>query len=323
MKLVTFTNGAEPRLGALTADETSVVDLAKAEGNSAAALASMQTLIEAGDAGLSLAREALSNAGSDSTFKSDSIQLLAPVPIPAQMRDFVAFEQHLTNAYGRLRDVKASLEPDPETALARYKSEGLFNIPKIWYDQPCFYKPNRFNVVGTGANIEAPAYTNRIDYEMEMGCWIGKRGKDISKADAKDHIFGYSVFNDISLRDTQAIEYPAGLGPGKGKDFDTGKIIGPCIVTADEFDPYNSDMVVCINGEEISRGNSSTIHWTFEDTIAHVTRGETIHPGEFFGSGTVGWGSGMEQGRFLEDGDVISLEIEGIGRITNRVVKQV
>lgn len=311
MKLVTYTRGGEPRVGALNASEDGIVDLP---------FDSMQALIEAGPTGLDRARDAAAKASSFVPMQDAT--LLAPVPVPVQMRDFVAFEQHLLNAYGRLRAVKASLEPDPVAALARFEEQNLFNVPQVWYDQPCFYKPNRFNVVGTGHHILAPAYTNRIDYEMEMGCWIWKAGKDIKRDDAAGHIFGYSVFNDISLRDTQAIEYPAGLGPGKGKDFDSSKIIGPCIVTADSFDPYSADMVVTLNGKEISRGNSSTIHWKFEDTITHVTRGETIHPGEFFGSGTVGWGSGMEQGRYLEDGDVIQLEIHGIGIIANKVAKQ-
>jgi 2-keto-4-pentenoate hydratase/2-oxohepta-3-ene-1,7-dioic acid hydratase in catechol pathway len=315
---VTFTTGGLPRLGALSPDETAIVDLAARDDRPE--FASMQALIEAGPDGLVRARDTAEKSGP--TVAMELAQLLAPVPVPVQMRDFVAFEQHLLNAYGNLRKVKASLEPDPEEALARYEKQNLFNVPEIWYKQPCFYKPNRFNVVGTGHDILAPAYTNRIDYEMEMGMWIWKGGKDIPREEAASHIFGYSVFNDISLRDTQALEYPAGLGPGKGKDFDSGKIIGPCIVTADSFDPYSADMVVNINGKEISRGNSSTVHWKFEDTIAHVTRGETIHAGEFFGSGTVGWGSGMEQQSYLKDGDVITLEIEGIGKITNTVAHQ-
>ena len=113
-----------------------------------------------------------------------------------------------------------------------------------------------------------------------------------------------------------------GLGPAKGKDFDTGNIIGPCIVTKDEIDPYNLTMIARVNGEEWSRGSSSTIHWTFEDLIAHVSRSETLHPGEFFGSGTVGGGCGLEQEKYLSPGDVIELEVEGIGILRNRIIKQ-
>ena len=137
-----------------------------------------------------------------------------------------------------------------------------------------------------------------------------------------DMIFGYSIFNDISARDTQAHEMPAGFGPGKGKDFDTGNIIGPCIVTADAFDPYDAELIVRINGEERSRGNSGEMYHKFEDCIAHTSRAETVFPGEFFASGTVGWGCGLEHDKYLEDGDVIELEVTGIGVLKNKVVKQ-
>ena len=160
-----------------------------------------------------------------------------------------------------------------------------------------------------------------MDYELEFGFFVGKAGKDIPKNRAREHIFGYSIFNDVSARDTQTIEMPGGLGPSKSKDFDTGNVIGPCIVTADEIDPYNLTMIVRINGEERSQGSSSTIHWTFEDLISHITRSETLYPGEFIASGTVGSGSGLELEKYLSPGDVIELEVEGIGVLRNRIVR--
>ena len=114
---------------------------------------------------------------------------------------------------------------------------------------------------------------------------------------------------------------PGQLGPAKGKDFDTGNAIGPCIVTADAIDPYNLTMVVRVNGEERGRGNSGTIHWEFEDMIAHISQSETLHSGEFIGSGTVGGGCGLEIERYLEPGDVVELEVDGIGILRNRVVR--
>ena len=151
---------------------------------------------------------------------------------------------------------------------------------------------------------------------------IGKPAFRVSIADAMDYVAGYTIFNDISARDAQAIEMGGMLGPAKGKDFDKANAFGPCIVTADEIgDPYALDMIVRVNGEERSRGNSGTMHWKFEDLIAHVSRGETLHPGEILGSGTVGDGCGLEHLRFLEDGDVVELEIERIGVLRNRVVR--
>ena len=133
---------------------------------------------------------------------------------------------------------------------------------------------------------------------MAVGIFVSKKGKDIPKSKASEYIFGFSIFNDVSARDTQTVEMPGGLGPSKSKDFDTGNVIGPCIVTADEIDPYNLDMIVRINGQEKSRGSSNTIHWRFEDLITHISRSETIYPGEFIASGTIGNGSGLELQEF-------------------------
>ena len=166
-----------------------------------------------------------------------------------------------------------------------------------------------------------PFFSELLDYEMEFGCWLGKPGKDVTPEQAKDLIFGYSIFNDISARDTQAREMPAGFGPGKGKDFETGQVIGPCIVTADAFDPYAAEMIVRVNGEERSRGKSGDMYWTFEDCIAHVSRAETVHPGEFFASGTVGWGCGLEHDIYLAPNDMVELEVTGIGVLRNRIVR--
>jgi 2-keto-4-pentenoate hydratase/2-oxohepta-3-ene-1,7-dioic acid hydratase in catechol pathway len=116
------------------------------------------------------------------------------------------------------------------------------------------------------------------------------------------------------------LEMSGQLGPAKGKDFDTGNAMGPWIVTADELtDPYNLTMIARVNGEEWGRGNSSSMYWRFDDLLSFISRSETIHPGEFFGSGTVGNGCGLESMRFLKPGDVVELEVEQIGVLRNRV----
>lgn len=321
MKLVTFldADGAE-RVGALNGDETKVVDLAAADQQPF--FATMLDLIEGGETALASAHEVVEAAADSVCHDLASVTLRTPVSVPPQIRDFLCFEEHLINGYNMLRKKKAEAEPDPEEALARFEREGVFAIPPIWYEQPVYYKPSRFGVIGTGQDVSWPPFAELLDYEMEFGAWIGTKGKDVSPEQAKDMIFGYSIFNDISARDTQAREMSAGLGPGKGKDFETGNIIGPCIVTADVFDPYNADMIVRINGEERSRGNSSQMHWKFEDCIAHTAQAETVYPGEFFCSGTVPWGCGLEHDLYLSDGDVVELEVTGIGVLKNRVVKQ-
>lgn len=322
MKLVTFTdNAGQDRLGALVDDGATVVDLRTAAGGDAPEFGSMLALIEGGAAALDRAREAEANAGGAAVHALDTVRLRTPIPDPPQLRDFLSFEQHLKRAYEVLRDRRAAREDDPEAALAAYAASGLYQVPEVWYQQPIYYKGNRFSVIGPDQDVLWPGYAKLMDYELEFGAVVGKRGKDIPREQARDHIFGYSIFNDFSARDAQGAEMPGQLGPAKGKDFDTGNVIGPCIVTADEIDPYDLTMVARVNGEEWSRGHSGTMHWKFEDIIAHVSQSETLHPGEFLGSGTVGGGCGLEMERFLSPGDVVELEVEGIGVLRNRIVK--
>lgn len=330
MKLVTFTREGEnrPRAGAIVDGGGSFVDLQTAHaalwGSDHSYFVSVLAILEGGAAALELARDtvrkiAAVRSGASILEKSD-VRLLAPIPQPPQMRDFLCFEKHLVQAFRAARRVRAEQAQDPAAAMKDMEEKGVLSVPQVWYERPIYYHPNRLNVVGTEHDIIWPNYSRLMDFELELGAVIGKSGKNISKAAARDHIAGYTIFNDFSARDEQVLEMPGQLGPGKGKDFDGSNAIGPCLVTADEIaDPYNLSMSVRVNGEEWGRGNSSEMRWRFEDCIAHVSRGETIHAGELFGSGTVGNGCGLEQSRFLKDGDVVELEIEGIGILQNRV----
>jgi 2-keto-4-pentenoate hydratase/2-oxohepta-3-ene-1,7-dioic acid hydratase in catechol pathway len=328
MKLVTFCrDGGSARIGALTDGEAQIVDLAASAdrhlGGAPEFLASMLALIESGDEGLEVARKAWEAAerSGGPAIDAGSVMLLSPVPRPPQIRDCLCFEQHLVQAYNVARKLRAAREPDPAAALKEFEAKGLFRIPEVWYSQPLYYKGNRFTVIGPDHDVAWPSYCEILDYELEYGIFIGKGGKDISREDAAAHIFGFTIFNDFSARDAQVLEMPGQLGPAKGKDFDTGNAIGPCVVTADAIDPYNLTMTVRVNGEERGRGNSGTIHWKFEDMIAHISQSETLYPGEFIGSGTVGGGCGLEIERYLAPGDVVELEVDGIGVLRNRVVR--
>jgi 2-keto-4-pentenoate hydratase/2-oxohepta-3-ene-1,7-dioic acid hydratase in catechol pathway len=308
MKLVTFeTNGAR-HIGAMLADGKTIADFGAS--SSAPHFRDMLALIDGGAAALDEARTIV--ASPKTTASLDAVKLLAPVPEPRQMRDFLCFEKHLRQARANRYLFTGGERGDP----------AKMDIPKVWYDQPIYYKCNRFSVVGTGHDVRWPLNSKMLDYELEFGIFLGKCGVNIAKESARSHIFGYCIFNDVSARDIQMPEMAGQLGPCKGKDFDTGNVMGPFLVTADEVkDPYNLMMVARVNGEEWSRGNSGTMHHKFEDILAHVSRDETVHAGEFFGSGTVGNGCGLEQGRFLKPGDVVELEIEGLGALRNKFVK--
>jgi 2-keto-4-pentenoate hydratase/2-oxohepta-3-ene-1,7-dioic acid hydratase in catechol pathway len=311
MRLVTFTVGsAAPRTGALVEGDSKVVDLqaayARLYHGSSPVLESLLAIVEAGEQALDTLGQLLKSPTPTVMHSRRDVRLLAPIPLPPQMRDFLCFEKHLVQAF----DAVAKLRGMPA------------RVPQAWYERPIFYHPNRFSVCGPDADVPWPAYSERMDFELEFGCYIGKRGKDIARDRAREHIFGYTIFNDFSARDEQTKEMAGQLGPGKGKDFDNGNAMGPCLVTADEIgDPYSLAMIARVNGEEWGRGNSRDMHWKFEDCIAHASRSETLHPGEFFGSGTVGNGCGLEQMRFLEPGDVVELEVERIGILRNRVVR--
>ena len=197
------------------------------------------------------------------------------------------------------------------------------DVPEVYRNQPIYYRGNHLSVVGHDATVRWPRYSQYMDYELEFGVFLGKGGADIPSSRAREHIFGFSIFNDFSARDAQMIEMRSMLGPAKGKDFDTGNAIGPWLVTADEIpDPYALRMAARVNGEIWSQGDPSAMLHSFEDMIAFASRDETLVPGEFLGSGTMGNGCGLEQDRYLHDGDVVELEIEKIGILRNTVVRQ-
>jgi 2-keto-4-pentenoate hydratase/2-oxohepta-3-ene-1,7-dioic acid hydratase in catechol pathway len=311
MKLATFELDRRPRLGAVIDGGGKVVDLdgacVRRHGRAEPALAGMLALIDAGPAGRVVADALVADPPEEDVVAIAAVRLLAPLPEPRQIRDFLCFEEHLRNAFeqaGRLTGRK-------------------FEIPPVWYEQPIYYKANRFSVVGPDSDVHWPAYAELLDYELELACIIGTGGVDIPRDEALGHVFGYTIFNDVSARDAQMREMAGQLGPAKGKDFDTGNVLGPWIVTADEIgDPHDLTMVARVNGEEWSRGTSAAMHHRFEDVIAFVSQSETLHPGEVLGSGTVGTGCGLELGRYLADGDVVELEIEKIGVLRNRIVRR-
>jgi len=229
----------------------------------------------------------------------ENARLLAPLR-PRSLRDFLAFEGHLKNSFRRLN------RP----------------IPDEWYEVPAFYRGMPDTVIGPDETIPWPYYTDKLDYELELAAVIGRREKDVPRGEADAHIFGYTIWNDLSARDTQSRELPVGMGPSKAKDWDGSNVLGPCIVTVDEVDGGNLKMSVRVNGETRGEDNSGSMHHKFADMIAYASMAQTIHPGEVFGSGTAAGGAGIEVDRYLEEGDVVELEIEGIGILRNTVGKK-
>lgn len=236
----------------------------------------------------------------------DQVELLSPLPVPNSFRDFYAFEQHV------------------KTARAR---RGLEMIPE-WYEFPVFYFSNHRSFIGTEQKIKKPSYTNCLDFELEVACVIGKKGKNISREQAIEHIAGFAILNDWSARDIQRKEMKVGLGPAKGKDFATS--FGPYLVTLDELEDrrrgehWDLTMVARINGKEVSRGNLKDLYFSFSQMIERASMDCELLPGDVIGSGTVGTGCILELGeevhRWLKEGDVVELEVERLGVLRNQVV---
>jgi 2-keto-4-pentenoate hydratase/2-oxohepta-3-ene-1,7-dioic acid hydratase in catechol pathway len=325
MRLVTFTDGnGFARAGALLENDQIVLDLQAAcqarYGSERPELVSVLALVEAGEEGLALARSMVEQVPARAVRARAAVKLHAPIQPPPQMRDCSCFELHLRQSFAAARRARALRTPDPEATLKAMNTRADERVIETFNRQPIYYKCNRFAVIGIDDEFQWPSFSKALDFELEFGCYIGKRGKDISRDAARSHIVGYTIFNDMSARDAQAAEMPGMLGPAKSKDFDTANIMGPCLVTADELgDPYDLNMVARVNGEEWGRGNTRDMRWSFEDVIAHISRSETLYPGEFLGSGTVGNGCGLEQLRYLRPGDLVELEVDGIGVLSTSV----
>ena len=332
MRLVTFSTSPNTpgRLGALIDNDEHVVDLKSAAtllSQDTEVFGSMLALIDGGAPALDAARgltDRVRHEGvAEARIARDAIDLQAPLPNPRRLRDCACFLQHLRNArqvrYTRLSE----REDDPAAAMERFRAAGALDVPPEWVAAPVYLNSNHLSIIGPGDDLIWPDEARRMDYELEWAMVSGRAGVNIRAEDAGQHIFGYTIFNDVSARDIQAVEIRSGAGMGgPGKDFDAGNAMGPCIVTADELpDPYNLTMTARINGEEWSRGNTGMMDHKFEGVLAHLSRNQTIQPGEIFGSGTVPSGCGLEHNKYLSDGDTIELDVEGIGVLRNRIVK--
>ena len=327
MKLATFRSGGKEKVGLVHANDARLFDLATAAdraGQPSAAFSSMLQLIDAGPSALDAARALFDTSGKDESLSVDVAQseILAPVPEPRQMRDGMSFPLHILQApRGQLK--LAARARNDMAELARIDAEPLGELPEVYRKQPIYYITNRFSVRGTNTTVKWPRYSQVMDYELEFGIITRNKGANIPASRAKDHIFGYTIFNDFSARDAQRVEMEGRLGPAKGKSFDGGNVMGPWIVTPDEIgDPYKLKMEARVNGSVRSQGISEGMLFSFEEIIEHVTRDETLMPGEFIGSGTVGNGCGLELGWYLEDGDTIELQVEKIGILKNKVERQ-
>ncbi len=332
MKLLTFSRRPGPidetRIGVLSPNERHIVDL---QGMHQAQhdhpnpmLDSMLAFLAAGSEAIDLAAElgelASNGPPTEILLPLDTLQLHSPVPVPTSIRDCMCFEEHLVGAMRTVVRWKFPPAAAFDRLAARVFGRGFIKVPAVWHERPVYYKGNPRTVVGHEAEVCWPALTERLDFELEFGIFIGRRGKDIPPSQAADHIAGYTVFNDFSARDVQLREMQGRLGPAKGKDFDTGNVLGPYLVTPDEVpQPDRLTAAVRVNGDEWCRTSTKSMQFSFEEIIAYVSRDETLHVGDFIGAGTLPRGCGLELDRWIAPGDVVELEVEGLGVLRNQV----
>jgi fumarylacetoacetate (FAA) hydrolase len=297
MKLVTFDDGGRARPGVVQGDE--VVDVSDVAPSVLGILENDLT---------SKVRSA-----SGPKHKLSSLKLLSPIPRPPSMRDGYAFRQHV------------------ETAR---RNRGLEMIPE--FDQfPVFYFTNHQAVIGPGDVKVMPRHLEKLDFELEAAIVVGRRGRNIKASEADEYIFGLTIMNDLSARVLQMDEMKLSLGPAKGKDFATA--LGPYLVTPDELEvkktangaAYPLAMRAFVNGVKVSEGNLGDMNWTFAQILERVSYGVDIFPGDVIGSGTVGTGcflelngSGITKNQWLQVGDVVTLEIDKLGKLENRIVSE-
>ncbi len=248
-------------------------------------------------------------------------EIVAPVPHPTSCRDGYAFRQHVAAAR-RNRKVDMIAE----------------------FDQyPIFYFTNHNSIQGPGAIHCMPDHFEKLDFELEAAIVICKHGKNIKAADADEYIGGLMIMNDMSARRLQMEEMLLNLGPAKGKDFST--VIGPMLVTLDELEhlvvpckenhtgkSWNLKMKCSVNGIQVSSGNVADMDWTFAEIIERASYGVNIYAGDVIGSGTVGTGCFLElngtgklanasyKEQWLQNGDKVEMEIDGLGKLSNTIV---
>lgn len=310
MKLVTFLLNGESRIGAVL-DSGRVLDFHAADPRLAV---DMLTLIRRQDELMPVARAVVASAPTDAQLDPADLELLAPLPRPVSMRDGYAFRQHVSTAR---------------------RNRGLDMIEE--FDQfPVTYFTNHQAVVGGGDLEVLEHHLQRLDYELEVAIVTGRALKNPSLEEADAAIFGYCIMNDWSARYLQMEEMKLSLGPCKGKDFATG--LGPWLVTKDELplektpqgEVLDARMTCSVNGRLLSEGDANTMNWTFAQILQRTAYGVQVNPGEVIGSGTVGTGCLLElngskitDNLWLKEGDEVVMEVEGLGRLANRIVKGV
>ena len=295
MHIVSYSRGEEVPISVGVLEGNYVVDIAQSALSQSDSVFGTETvaLIEVlrmGDAGMAALRRIVATEPKV-IHELSAVQLKAPLPRPNTIRDFMLVEEHVKNSFG--------------------------NVPEEWYKIPVHWKGNPDTVFGPNDEVPWPHYTDKLDYELEIAAVINKPLFEATLEQALDAIVGYTIFNDWSARDIQFREMSVGIGPAFGKDFATS--MGPCLVTADSIEITKASMEARINGEIWTKGGLGSMVFSFAQVLALLSYDQPLNPGDVFGSGTIGRGCGLELDRWIKPGDIVEIEVEGIGILKNMV----
>ena len=305
MKLVTYETENVPRAGVVVDEQ--VLEVATLLGEQGG-LRDVRALLELPNDPLPRLKSALGSARAGQGVPLDRVRLRAPILQPPTVRDFMVYEGHAS-------------------------AGGTRRLSDAWYRLPIFYFSNPLCIFGPDDAIPYPSASEQLDYELELAAVIGREASNVAEADAYSYIAGFTIFNDWSCRDLQRDEMEARLGPAKGKD--AASSLGPWIVTTDELAPFICDgrlHVHCtlkVNGVEWMRNNAGIMYHAWGAMIERASRDSRIVPGDVLGSGTVTGGSIGEAirngfpARYLEPGDIVEIDVEGIGVLRNTIAPKV
>lgn len=315
MRLITFVipDGTPGSRAGVLLPGGDVLDIAAADPDLPADLLSILRLGQEGLDAVAVAwRRVIARGGEPRdgtavTHRRGAVRLLPPLPRPNSIRCFSLIEEHMLAAIETLTTKMGDQAP------------AISAIPAEWYNLPAYFKKNPDEVYGPDDEVPWPAMTAKLDFEFELAAVIGKTGRNLTAEQAREHIAGYTIFNDWSARDYQQREMSVNLGPGLCKDFASS--LGPAIATPDEFAPDSSPLSVRVDGELWKRGTAK-MRIDFAEVIASVSSVQTVHPGDVLTSGTIGGGAGIESDRWIREGSVVEFEAEGIGVLRNTVGKR-
>jgi 2-keto-4-pentenoate hydratase/2-oxohepta-3-ene-1,7-dioic acid hydratase in catechol pathway len=305
MKLCTYDTGNGPRAGVVV-DER-VLDAATLLGEHGG-VRDVRALLELANDPLARLKTAVATPNAAQGVPLSSVRLRAPILQPPTVRDFMVYEGHATQG-------------------------GTRQLSDAWYRLPIFYFSSPLRIFGPEDAVPYPSASDQLDYELELGAVISREGSNVAEADAFSYIAGFTIFNDWSCRDLQRDEMEARLGPAKGKDSATS--LGPWVVTTDELAPFIRDgrlYVRCtlnVNGVQWMDNDGGLMYHTWGAMIERASRDSRIVPGDVLGGGTVTGGSIGEAirdgkpARYLQPGDVVEIQVEGIGVLRNTIAPKV